>query len=265
MKYLIDRYQVDGFEFTDDLLFANVSQMRELCNALIENDIHVSWTAYERIGIVNEREDYDLLFKAGCRCLMFGIETGSKRVQKRIHKVISEEKMLNNINTCVAAGIIPLTTFMMAFPEETEEDVKQTLRLIGKFKNSIGVLNLLTPQPGTEIFDELVSSGKIEPLKTLKQYSNVHWGDKLYVNTSRVPDKELYAISNYFSLKGMFFQNDLSPEKHFLDTVKNTTKLIFGKRPKESIKLIVHSVLTLGGYMTLFLHPKIRKKYSLYF
>ncbi len=265
MKYLIETYGVDGFEFTDDLMFANPLQLRELCNAIIENDLHICWTGYERIGIINDPEDYALLYKAGCRCLMFGIETGSKRIQKNIHKSVSEQKMIDNITECAKAGIIPLTTFMMAFPDETEDDVRETIDLINKFDHAIGVLNLLTPQPGTQIFDELVASNRLKPLNSLDQYARVRWGDKLYVNTSNISTKELYAIANYYSLKGMFFKNDTSPQKHFFDTVKNVFGTMLNKGPVEFFKLGFHIAYTFASFFTLFLHPKIRKKYGLFF
>ena len=265
MKYLIDNHGIDGFEFTDDLLFQNKEQMYELCNSLIDNNINISWTAYERIGIVNDQEDYDLLYKSGCRCLMFGIESGSKTIQKEMHKTISEQRIIQNINACKKAGIIPLVAFMAAFPDETEDDLKQTIELINKLEGSIVCMSLLTPEPGTEIFNMLVESGKMKPLKTLKQYSNVRWGDKLYVNTSKIKNNELHAISNYYDIKRMFFKNDITPEKHFLDTVENVAKIIFRKSPIESAKLSVYIFNNLCRYSTLFFHPIIRKKYNLYF
>lgn len=265
MKYLVETYGVDGFEFTDDLMFANPMQARELCEAIIDNDIHVCWTGYERIGIINDFEDYQLLYKAGCRCLMFGIETGSKRIQKSIHKLIPEEKIVDNVNMCARAGIIPLTTFMMAFPGETSEDIRDTIQLLNKFDNSIGVLNLLTPQPGTIIYDELVAADKLVPLETLKQFSKIRWGDRLYVNTSAVKKKELYAIANYYSIKGMIFTNDNTPEKHLFDTVKNVLGIMADKGPVEFFRLGFYILFNFLSFFTVFFHPLIRKKYSLYF
>lgn len=265
MKYLVEKYDVDGFEFTDDLMFSNPSQVKELCEAIIASGLHVSWTGYQRVGIVNNQDDYDLLYQAGCRCLMFGIETGSKRIQKSINKIISEQKILENIHMCVNAGIIPLTTFMMAFPDETAEDIKDTINLLNQFDCSIGVLNLLTPLPGTKIFKELTTNGKLKPLNSLNQYAKVRWGNKLYVNTSAVSTKEIYTIAKYYSLKGIIFKNDISPEKHFFDTIINVFSSMLHKGPVEFIRLSCHIAYTFLSFFTLFFHPRIRKKYNLYF
>ena len=265
MKYLINNFGADGFEFTDDLMFANTNQMRTFCNAILENDLHFCWTCYLRIGIVNEPQDYELMRQTGCRCLMFGIETGSKRIQHVIHKGISEQKIKDNITACSNAGIIPLTTFMMAFPDETEEDLKETIRLINQFDRANGILNLLNPQPGTELYDDLVKQNRIKPMKSLKQYSKVRWGDNLYVNTSAVSTKELYTIAHYYSLKSMFLKSDDTPEKHFWDTVKNVLKSMKNKGVVEFIRIVFLIFFKLISFFTLFLHPGIRKKYDLYF
>ena len=265
MKYLIDTYGVDGFEFTDDLMFENTEQMRTFCHALIDNDIRISWTGYERIGIINEQEDYDLLYRSGCRCLMFGIETGSKRMQKKLHKVIAEEKMLSNVAMCHKAGIIPLSTFMLGLPEETPEDLLATVNLLKKFGSFMVGMNLYTPQPGTELFDDLVKSKKCPPLRSLQQCAKVRWGDKQYVHISAIPKKELQTVESYYRFKGMFFQNDTSPGKHFFDTVQNVLRAMKSNGLVGFFVTGARIFFTLLKFLQLFFHPRIRKKYGLYF
>ena len=265
MRYLVDTFGVDGFEFTDDLMFANPAQMREFCAALREYDLHVSWTAYERIGVLNRQEDYDLLYQSGCRCLMFGIETGSKTMQKVLHKPVSEERILSNVGMCHRAGIIPLPTFMLGLPGETPEDLLATVELLRKFGHfSVGI-NLYTPQPGTVLYDELVASGKVKPLKTLDQCAKVQWGDKQFVNISAVPEKELHTVEYYYRLKGLFFGHDTAPEKHFLDTAKNVLRAMRISGPIGFFITGFRVVYHFRRFLGLFLHPKIRKKYGLYF
>ena len=257
MRYLVDNFGVDGFEFSDDLIFENKEQMREFCSAIHQYDLHISWTAYERIGILNEQEDYDLLYQSGCRCLMFGIETGSKRMQKLLHKSVSEERILSNIEMCHRAGIIPLPTFMLGLPGETPEDLLATVNLLRKFgKFSVGI-NLYTPQPGTALYDQLVLEGKIKPLENLKQCAKVRWGDKQFVNISVVPEKELHAVEYYYRLKGLFFGNDLSPEKHFFDTAKNILRAMKISNPLGFIVVGYRAAYNFIRFLGLFFHPII--------
>lgn len=265
MKYLIGTYGVDGFEFTDDLMFENIDQMREFCHALIENDIRICWTGYERIGIINRQEDYDLLYRSGCRCLMFGIETGSKRMQKVLHKVVPEEKMLSNVEMCHRAGIIPLATFMIGLPGETPEDLQATVDLLKKFGHFMVGLNLYTPQPGTALFDELVRSEKCPPLRSIKQCAKVQWGDKQYADIANTPKKEIQTVESYYRFKGMFYQFDTSPEKHFLDTSKNVLRAMKSNGPVGFFVTGFRIVFALMRFIKMFFHPGILKKYGLLF
>ena len=265
MKFLIDNYGVDGFEFTDDLLFENTAQMREFCNALIDSQIRISWTGYERIGIIRYQEDYELLYRSGCRCLMFGIETGSKKMQKRLNKCISEEKMISDIEMCHRSGIIPLCTFMIGLPGETSADLHETVNLLKKCGHYMVGLNIFTPQPGTLLYDELVTSQKMQPLRSLKQCMRVRWGDKQYVNVSGIPKRELHTVDSYYRLKGLFFQHDVSPDKHFIDTVHNVAKALKSYGPVGLFLTGMRIIFALMQFSRIFFHPFIRKKYGLYF
>lgn len=79
MKTLVEKYGADAFDFTDDVLFANRNEAVEFCENLLERKFSVCWSGYLKVGILNSLEDYNLLYKAGCRSLIFGIESASEK------------------------------------------------------------------------------------------------------------------------------------------------------------------------------------------
>lgn len=265
MRFLVDTYGADGFEFSDDLMFQNLDQLREFCSAILDSGLRICWTGYERIGIINTQEDFDLLYKSGCRCLMFGIETGSKRMQKMIHKPVSEEKLLSNMEMCHKAGIIPLMTFMLGLPGETPADLLDTVNLLKKCGVFMAGLNLYTPQPGTQLYRDLVNEHAMEPLKNIEQCATVRWGDKQYVNISAVPKKELRTVESYFRLRSLFFRHDETPNKHFLDTAMNVLRAMKSNGLIGFFITGFRAVYNMLRFLSMFLHPGIRKKYGLWF
>ena len=66
---------------------------------------------------------------------------------------------------------------MIGFPFETEEDFNQTIQVIDRIgfqKHPIDIgLFLYTPNPGTDLYDELVAEGKYQPFSSLQE-----WGEK---------------------------------------------------------------------------------------
>lgn len=266
MRYLIDNHGAGGFDFTDDLMFANLDEVREFCNMMIESNLNTCWNGFLRAGIVNEAEDYELLYKSGCRSLLYGVESGSKRILNSVGKGINSDKVKSNVMFCLKAGIVPLVMFILGFPDETFEDIMETVSLAMDLDGAALTFNLFTPIVGTKVYEQLVSGGKITPLKTLEEHADVNFGEQISVNVSEIPSAELMAIKRFFRLKGLMFKSgNSSSAKHLVRVIRNTVKSMSGRGIKHFIKDGFYSFFSLMDAFTVFLHPKIRKKYGLYF
>ncbi len=160
-------YGIKKFVFEHDLFTANKKNVLEFCNELMNSGLKIRWTCSSRIDTIDE-EMIDAMVAAGCTEIYFGIETGSPRMQEIIHKKI---RILDVIRICryLAGKKIKATaSFMYGFPEETKEDLEQTMRLVLELIRS-GVKNfqfhLCTILPGTEYFEkyksELVFSNSV--------------------------------------------------------------------------------------------------------
>jgi radical SAM superfamily enzyme YgiQ (UPF0313 family) len=101
-------------------------------------------------------EDIDYMANAGMTSILFGVESGSKRMQKIINKNLDFSKGREIIKYAVSKGIKAKVSFMYGFPEETEDDFEDTLRLILEFQRlgayiviwRCGILN------GTAMYDK---------------------------------------------------------------------------------------------------------------
>jgi len=62
-----------------------------------------------------------------------------------------------------AAGLSVRAFFMVGYPGETLEDVKDTVKLIRQCKFDSIIIGRFVPLPGTPIYDELVEIGEIAP------------------------------------------------------------------------------------------------------
>jgi radical SAM superfamily enzyme YgiQ (UPF0313 family) len=70
------------------------------------------------------------MIRAGLKEIELGIETGSARMQKLIHKNLDLERARKTVSFMVKKGLEVSLFFMFGFPEETEEDLNQTLELM---------------------------------------------------------------------------------------------------------------------------------------
>ncbi len=153
IKSIHDRYGITRFTFFHDMFTLNRRQVLEICGMLKELDFPVSWSCSARIDCLDEGL-IDAMADAGLTKIFIGIETGSPRMQKLINKNLKLGTALDLLTYIHDKGISLTTSFIYGFPEETEEDISQTmqmLRRIAKLKQAKIQTHLCTFLPGTEM------------------------------------------------------------------------------------------------------------------
>ena len=267
MEYLVDTYNVDSFNFTDDLMFINEAQAISIAQKMIERDINnkCTWIGEIRVDSLKNQKVYELLYKAGCRNLIFGIETGSQDMQKILNKRISTEEIIRTVEMCEKASITPLMTFMLGLPEESEKDIIKTVELVKKLDKAICCCQIYTPTPGSKIYEELVSQGKIKREKNVNIFSNIIFGEKIAYNISNVSKKDIYTVYRYFKLKEFKYKDKNSTDKQMFKVITNVLKSMSGKGIVFFFVSGINNAINLIQLLSFFFHPIIRKKYGLFF
>lgn len=125
------------------------------------------------------------LKKSGCSELFIGIESGSPRILKSIHKTHDINKIKNNLSIVLQAGISLKCYFIYGFPTETKEDFEKTYKLACYLKelalsNSTNFRTSVfqfRPYHGTELFHSLKQSEfngtNVEQIKGNKELSSL--------------------------------------------------------------------------------------------
>lgn len=153
IKSIHNRYGITDFTFFHDMFTLNRRQVMEICGLLKELDFPVSWTCSARIDCLDEVL-IDAMVDAGLTKIFIGIETGSPRMQKLINKNLKLGTTHDLLTYIHGRGISLTTSFIYGFPEETEEDISQTmamLRDVAKLKRAKIQTHLCTFLPGTEM------------------------------------------------------------------------------------------------------------------
>ncbi len=162
MDIMNELYSLDNFSLINDCFNSNQNYLLEFCKQMKLAKKPYIWGCSLRVDIVTE-ETLDTLWDAGCRAFFAGIESGSERTQRLINKNLNLNHVVNILGYAARKGFHVRISFIIGFPEETREDLIETMKL---HKNclDIGVkeshVNLLTPLHGSQ----LLESGKYELL-----------------------------------------------------------------------------------------------------
>jgi anaerobic magnesium-protoporphyrin IX monomethyl ester cyclase len=145
-----------------DLFTVNREQVVGLCKLIIESGLKVHWTCNSRVDYVDE-EMLQLMGKAGCYYISWGIESANEAVLKRARKGYRKEQAARALQWSHQAGISNWGYFIIGLPGETEESIQETIAYAKGLPLDIALFHIAAPYPGTPFFYEVVQNGWFRP------------------------------------------------------------------------------------------------------
>jgi radical SAM superfamily enzyme YgiQ (UPF0313 family) len=168
LKILKKKYKIRSTLFEDDTFTVNRKWVLEFCKKLYHEDLDLSWWAHSRVNTLN-REIVKAMRKAGCKVITFGVESGSARIRNGIlNKNITKDEIREGIKLCKEEKVISQVGIMIGTPTETEEDIRETYRLLKETKPEIVWVSITTPYPGTPLYERVTKEGTL----LLKSYED---------------------------------------------------------------------------------------------
>lgn len=168
MRIIATSYPIRDFELVHDMFTVDRRRVAAFCEAMIASGDEFTWSCSARTDCIDE-ELLELMARGGCRGIFFGVEAGSERMQKIIDKHLDPKRAEEIIDATERLGIRSTVALITGFPEETWEDVRQTMRIFmhsARCPKSGPQLNLLAPLAETPlhskhkrelVFEELCS------------------------------------------------------------------------------------------------------------
>jgi radical SAM superfamily enzyme YgiQ (UPF0313 family) len=156
----IDSTNARYYSFLDDGIGCDLDYTRELFKALIPKKI--VWSLQMSTTILKSPDLIELAGQAGCLSLLFGIESLNKNNLKSINKGFNHPNAYKELFTRVSkAGIIPCPSIIFGLDEDTPDQFRLTMDFLEKNKLETAIFLILTPFPGTRLYQELNDSGRI--------------------------------------------------------------------------------------------------------
>ncbi len=161
IKYLYNRYGKKQIWFSDDTFTSNKVFADKLMDALTDLG-GIEWSCLTRVNTV----DSNLLTKmkrAGCKYISYGVESADPDMLNDMNKGITMDTVREAITNTKQSGLDMYLFFIVGYPGDTEEKVERDFDLVREICPTGVGFNIFVPLPGSKIWDELVSTGKLEP------------------------------------------------------------------------------------------------------
>ncbi len=161
IEFLVDKYRVEHVVFTDDELTANRRFVYGLIEEMKKRGLDIGFACGARVNHM-DKDFMKFLYNNGCIALYFGVESGTQRILDKIGKMISLDQVRKVFRWKREIGGFATASFILGFPWETIDDMKKTVDLAIDIDPDYAQFTVLTPYPGTPLFDYAMRYGLIE-------------------------------------------------------------------------------------------------------
>lgn len=159
VRLLAEEYGAEYVFFADDIFTLNHQWVRQVLQSLGRLHSRPDWGCATRVDMVNERLLGEMA-AAGCRAIQFGVESGSQPILDSV-KGIQRGQVIAAVKHARAAGIDVACSFMIPFPDDTRETIRETKELMQQLAKMGAkvLLSFTTPYPGTYFHDHAAELG----------------------------------------------------------------------------------------------------------
>ena len=155
MEQVVDDYKVKMVGFMDDTFTLFPKWVSSFCKGIISRGIDVVWGCTARVDRFN-KELLSHMWKAGCRTLLFGVESGNQKILDNVQKGTKVGQAKRAFKTAREIGMHTIASMTLGMPGENRVTADETIGFAKQVNPDYALFSLATPYPGT-MFYELAS------------------------------------------------------------------------------------------------------------
>ncbi len=176
---LHDKFGINEFYTIDDNFTMDISYAKEFLRRLKALNLGMTWAVPNGIRMDTlDKEALRLMKETGLYMISVGIESGSDRILNLMKKSLTKDKIRRAMTMIDEAGIDIAGFFILGFPGDTEESIRDTMRF--SLELPLKRVNFFSylPLPGTESYRDLERKGELK---------GVDWDNFYFTNAAYVP------------------------------------------------------------------------------
>lgn len=164
LERLVDRHGARSVLFRDPTFTLDMGRARDIARAVIARGLEIEWGIETRLDRMDEPM-IELLARAGCRSVEFGLDPIDEHTRKASHrKGISPARAAGLIRTMEGLGVAAAGLFVIGVPGQGEDEMRRTLDWIETLDMSYVNYEVATPFPGTALYEQAVRAGWSRPI-----------------------------------------------------------------------------------------------------
>ncbi|MBW1741773.1 MAG: cobalamin-dependent protein [Deltaproteobacteria bacterium] len=185
--YLVRDFNIKEIIFEDDQFLIKKERVAKICEGLLRAKWGISWCCSGRVNSVNDLALLKLMKRSGCWQISYGIESASQKILDFAKKAITVDQIDKAVRLTHEAGILSKGYFMFGLPHETEKTMANTIRFAKRIPLTDISVFMLTPFPGSEMYEIADQHGTME-----KDFEKMNVLDVVYIPKGLSKEKLLH-------------------------------------------------------------------------
>jgi radical SAM superfamily enzyme YgiQ (UPF0313 family) len=175
LEYVLNKLNVKWVTFYDDTFTTDKQRIINICEEIKKRNLNFEWQCFVRANCIDD-DLMEAMISSGCKVVSLGVESGNDEILKRVKKGTTVQLIRKAVDTIAKYDIEARGSFILGLPGETEETVEDTFKLIRELPLHRINVNICTPYPGTELFEQALRNEGISLLsrdwKEFKRHGN---------------------------------------------------------------------------------------------
>jgi radical SAM superfamily enzyme YgiQ (UPF0313 family) len=154
IQHLAENFGTEAFIFRNQVFTMYRNHAERICQEILNRKLNIRWLCETRLDSV-DAEILALMRSAGCERIHYGLESGDPEMFSDVGKPGCDLAKLGRlVSETKKAGITAKLNVVIGLPGESWQTVQNTIRTIRELRPDAVMAAIITPYPGTAIFED---------------------------------------------------------------------------------------------------------------
>jgi radical SAM superfamily enzyme YgiQ (UPF0313 family) len=208
---------------------------RELVDAL--EPLQINWMCQASVNVAQDEDLLRRMRRSGCGAVFVGFESISTENLDQMHKAVNRRHDYAQVIDAIQShGMLVQASFILGYDSDSPETFDQLIDFVGRHHLFAPVFNILTPFPGTKLFQRLEDQGRI----LHRDWSRYDTRHVVFVPALMSPNelsdgyrkvaRQVYSFQSILERLRHYWRIDFWKEHNRVDPVKLKYRLLFAMR-----------------------------------
>lgn len=156
LEELNKRHGFGAVAFVDDNFTLSPQRVVAISEEIIRRGLDIWWWNFSRAEtIVKNEEMLKVMRRSGAKTIYIGVESANPQTLSALGKKMDLDTVVKAVELLKKHGFEIFASYILGSPQDNVRAIHETIRLAKRLDTNIAQFSILTPYPGTALYEEL--------------------------------------------------------------------------------------------------------------